>query len=578
MVVRLLAATAVVGAATVAVTGWLTAVGTTDALRAEAGQTLADDAHIYDVLLGHAATHADWNGVGDVVADLARDTGRRVVLTNRDRTVLADSAPDEPLPRKSASNLDALDVNVALAEVESLDGIDYRAVGPYRLSAGEKAESARRAKAIADCLRRAGAEPEVLVLPTGRSVVPPEDEVGCGLEDQEPAPSEAKALAHLNAMVDACLAQRGARPVRLSLELDGTIQYPADRNGDNDVVLCVQENRGHQLTGTVAPPALLFLADPPGAAWYTGIGLWPLVLAGAVVLLVMLAVSAVLAARLLRPVHALAETAQRMRDGDHSARVEVRDQGETGRLAELFNDLSEHLERVERQRRDMIGDISHELRSPLTTLRGWLEAAADGQRPMEPALVNVLLDETLTLQQLIDDLQDLALAEAGQLSLHSQPLAAADVLRSVAVANQAAADELGLALVVDAPEDLVVHADPVRLRQMVANLTSNALRHTARGGRVVLSARAEGAETVITVADNGSGIEPEELPRVFDRFWRAEQSRSRRTGGSGLGLVIVRRLVEAHGGSVTATSTPGEGSAFSLRLASASGTPAVPPG
>ncbi|MGW0522918.1 sensor histidine kinase [Crossiella sp. NPDC003009] len=584
MFTRLLAATVLVGACTVAVTAWLAARNTSQAIRAEQGQTLAEDTVIYAELLGYAATHPRWDEVAPLVTGLAQRTGRRIALTTRDRNVIVDSAPGTPLPAKAAGTVDALEVNPALAGADDQDGIDPRAAGPFRLGEEDRKQSARRAEQVVDCLRRNGFRTTVETLPSGRAVAADfyadaEDPCGAGAL-RTPTATENTALAALSEMVQNCLRQRGAPPVRLELDGDGSITTPAERNEEEELLGCVAESRRHQLTGFVAPAAVLFLIDPPGIGGLTAAGTWPLVLAGGLVLLVVIVVSAYLAARLLRPVHALAATAERMRDGDTSARVAVTDAGEIGRLSEVFNELSAHLEQVERQRKDMIGDISHELRSPLTTLRGWLEAAADGQRPMEPELINVLLTETLTLQQLIDDLQDLALAESGQLSLHPRRLTVAETLLSVAVANQAQAAELGVELTVDAEETLVVQADPVRLRQAVANLVSNALRHTPRGGRVTLSVGAQAGEVLITVADNGSGIAPAELDRVFDRFWRAEKSRSRRTGGSGLGLVIVRRLIEAHGGTVTATSTLGQGSAFTLRLPSATepGTPAVPPG
>ncbi|MCK2241447.1 MULTISPECIES: ATP-binding protein [unclassified Crossiella] len=584
MFVRLLAATVLVGACTVAVTAWLAANSTSRAIRAEQGQTLAEDTTIYQSLLGYAATHPRWDEVGSLVTGLASGTGRRIALTTRDRTVIVDSAPGTPLPAKAASTVDPMELNPALTNEGALDGIDPRAVGPFRLSAAERERSANRAREVVDCLRRNGSRSTVEVLNNDRSVAEnyyTDTENPCRAgELRVPSATEKAALAELSGRVESCLRERGALPVRLELGEEGEIVVPGDRDDEDELLTCLAESRRHQLVTFIAPSALLFVADPPGVAGLTAAGAWPLVLAGGLVLLVMVGVSAYLATRLLRPVHALAATAERMRDGDTSARVAVKDAGEIGRLSLVFNELSAHLEQAERQRRDMIGDISHELRSPLTTLRGWLEAAADGQRPMEPDLVNVLLTETLTLQQLIDDLQDLALAESGQLRLHPQRLPVAETLLSVAMANQAQAAELGLTVAVDAPENLVVQADPVRLRQAVANLVSNALRHTARGGQVTLSARADGPDVLITVADNGSGIDPEELPLVFDRFWRAEKSRSRRTGGSGLGLVIVRRLTEAQGGAVTATSTLGQGSAFTLRLpaaASGSGTSAVPP-
>lgn len=178
-----------------------------------------------------------------------------------------------------------------------------------------------------------------------------------------------------------------------------------------------------------------------------------------------------------------------------------------------------------------------------------------------------LLEEALLLQHIIDDLRDLAAADADSFRLHREPVRIAELIDQVAEAHRARAEAAGVLLSVlptDGEAELV--ADPVRLRQAVGNLVDNAVRHTPRCGSVTVAACPVGDELVIEVADTGTGIDPDELPHVFDRFWRAEKSRSRQTGGSGLGLAIVRQLAHAHGGTVTATSRPGEGAVFTLRL------------
>lgn len=226
----------------------------------------------------------------------------------------------------------------------------------------------------------------------------------------------------------------------------------------------------------------------------------------------------------------------------------------------------------------MVSDVAHELRTPLSNIRGWLEGAQDGIADPDATFVSSLLEEAMQLQHIIDDLQDLAAADAGALRLHPEPVEIEDLLAHVAAAHQAQAEAAEVRLTVaetdgrgPVPE---ITADPVRLRQAVGNLVSNAVRHTPPGGRVTLRAYGAGdgeekggrEEIVVEVADTGSGIAPENLPYVFDRFWRAEKSRSRRTGGSGLGLAIVRKLVEAHDGRTGVLSTVGEGSVFTLRL------------
>lgn len=263
----------------------------------------------------------------------------------------------------------------------------------------------------------------------------------------------------------------------------------------------------------------------------------------------------------MRPLRALTAAAQQ--PPELHVRVPVTTRDETGILAAAFNDLSERRERLEAQRKAMVSDIAHELRSPLTNIRGWLEVTRDGVVDPDPALLASLHEESLVLQRVIDDLQDLAAADAGTLRLHREPVRCDELLQQVAAAYRVTAPA---ELRTRAEDELWLDADPVRMRQALGNLVSNALRHTPPDGTVTLAARRDGDDVLLEVADTGSGIAPEDLPHVFDRFWRAEKSRSRRTGGSGLGLPIVRHLVAAHGGTVDVASEPGKGSVFTLRL------------
>ncbi|MDA0566267.1 HAMP domain-containing protein [Streptomonospora sp. S1-112] len=334
---------------------------------------------------------------------------------------------------------------------------------------------------------------------------------------------------------------------------------------------CLDSARRRQLDPYTAPAALLFIGDPePQAVGGLELSREGLLRVSGVVLLVLLltvGVSAGAAARLVRPVRDLTEAVRRMRAGEGSPRVPVRDSGEIGRLAEAFNEMSAHLERLEGQRRAMVSDVSHELRTPLANLRGWLEAAQDGVAELEPARTALLVEQTMLLQRIIDDLQDLALAEAGKLTLVPEPLDARDLVEQAVDGHRMAAASARVELVArTADEEVPVAADRVRMLQVLGNLLGNAVRHTPAGGRVTVRAHAEDGAAVIEVADTGDGISPAHLPNVFDRFWRADKSRSRQTGGSGLGLAIVRNLVELHGGTVTAASTPGEGAVFTLRL------------
>ncbi|MFD0551330.1 sensor histidine kinase [Streptomyces rectiviolaceus] len=230
--------------------------------------------------------------------------------------------------------------------------------------------------------------------------------------------------------------------------------------------------------------------------------------------------------------------------------------------------MAAHRKALEDQRQAMVSDVAHELRTPLSNIRGWLEAAEDGVVATDPELVSSLLEEALLLQHIVNDLQDLAAADAGTLRLHREPVHASDVVDQVAAAHQAGAEAAGVRLSATTLGDPCFTADPLRLRQAIGNLVSNAIRHTPQGGSVTIGCRATLDAVVVEVADTGTGIDPDDLPHVFDRFWRADKSRTRATGGSGLGLAIVRQLVEGHGGTVTARSTPGEGAVFTVRVPS----------
>ncbi|MFE7338053.1 sensor histidine kinase [Streptomyces griseus] len=642
---RLLAVSALVAACSVAATAWIAVQTTSGAIKQEQGQNLTADARIYDTLLEYAARNPTWDGVGATVRELARESGRRVALTTQSRQPLADSATAATapaLPPQASAVVDPLSVDTVLAargtdgQRTAADRIDPRAVGPFRLSTADSTALRRTADAKVACLNRAGIASDVVVGASGRPRVQivgndPERALGtrCDLAALDtPTRSEQKALDALTALADACLKRQGREGVRLNNDLswgdpaavevpgeagplsprpvpepaprDAPAAEPApsavpqERTGENDraIASCVGTARSEQLSSYVASPALLFIGDEGGAT-LPGFDLSPAntaKIAGAAALVLALTVGASVFAgtRLVRPLHALTGAAQRMRDGEQPASVPVSGDDEVGRLAAAFNDMSAHRARLEEQRKAMVSDVAHELRTPLSNIRGWLEAAQDGLADPDPAFVSSLLEEAVQLQHIIDDLQDLAAADAGVLRLHPEPVGVRELLSQVAAAHQARAENAGVALTVavaaTGPEP-ALRADPVRLRQAVGNLVSNAVRHTPEGGRVTLSAYASDASdayagegegddggkacdgtVVIEVRDTGSGIPAEDLPHVFDRFWRAEKSRSRRTGGSGLGLAIVRKLVEAHGGTVEATSTEGEGSTFALRL------------
>jgi signal transduction histidine kinase len=286
--------------------------------------------------------------------------------------------------------------------------------------------------------------------------------------------------------------------------------------------------------------------------------------------------------RVVRPVRALASGAQRVAAGDHDARVPVRGTDELAQLAGSFNEMAASLAHAEETRRQLLADVAHELRTPLATVESYLEALADGVLPTDSENWGAIRTETRRLGRLVDDLQQVSRAEAHQLDLHPTATPPAEILdHAVRAARPAYAAE-GVTLEIEIEPRLpTIEVDPGRIAEVLANLLANALRHTPRDGHVRVRARQRGGSLEIAVADTGEGIAAEHVDRVFERFYRVDPARSRASGGTGIGLAIVRAIVEAHGGTVTVTSQGvGHGATFTLRLplAKRTGTRAGEPG
>ncbi|MBE8518859.1 HAMP domain-containing histidine kinase [Amycolatopsis sp. H6(2020)] len=568
LVVRLTAVSLLIALASIAATAWLAVQTTTRAIQQEQGQALSGDATIYTELLGFAAANHTWDQVGPRLRALSEQTGRRVVLTTLDRRVLGDSggAP-VTLPVKATASVDPLHVDPVLLPEAGTSGIDPRAAGPFKLPPPEREYLTTLARKAAACLASLGLPGQVRDSPSGRPLLTGIDPLSaryyagkCGLfELTEATPTEQAALTSLNEAVNRCLQSQGGEEVKLGLDLEAL-----GVSDQRPVLGCLDAARREQLTPYVAPPALLFTLGPGGSPLPTFTlsreNLTRILAVTGGVLVLAVALTALVARRLSRPLRALTEAAQQ----DRPAPVKSRD--EVGYLAAAFNDLTARRERIEEQRKAMVSDIAHELRNPLNVIRGRLEAAEDGHLPFDRALSASLLEETVLLQHIVDDLQDLAAADAGQLRLHPEPVDAAELAGHVAAALADRAAAAGVTLTVDTTGDCALEADPVRLRQVVGNLVTNAIRHTPPGGRVTIRVSSTVDEVTLAVADTGTGIAAEDLPHVFDRFWRAEKSRSRQTGGSGLGLAIVRHLVQAHDGTVVAESEVDTGSTFTVRL------------
>jgi two-component system sensor histidine kinase BaeS len=282
-----------------------------------------------------------------------------------------------------------------------------------------------------------------------------------------------------------------------------------------------------------------------------------------VVIVVVVAAGVRIFASAVRPLADIAEATGRLADGEPGVRVRPRGARPVRGLATSFNTMAERLDRTRDDRRAMLADVTHELRTPLTVVQGGLEAMLDGIHPMDEDHVAPLLAETSVMGRLVDDLHTLSLADAGALTLHREPADLAGIARDAVAAQASIAAAKRLGVTVTGEARLVADVDPVRIREIVANLLANAIRHTPPDGRVTVDVRRRSGEAVLTVRDTGEGIAPADLELVFDRFQRRADG-----GGSGLGLAIVRDLAAAHGGSVRAESDgiEGHGASFEVRI------------
>lgn len=269
--------------------------------------------------------------------------------------------------------------------------------------------------------------------------------------------------------------------------------------------------------------------------------------------------------RLLIPISEILQAAARVEAGDYSVRVQARGPRDVRGLGRAFNAMVSRLDADARQRRQLLADLAHELRTPLTVLQGLLEGQLDGVYPRDDMRLNTALDQTRQMARLIDDLRTLTLTEAGALKLEREGVSLADLIEESIAAFSAQAGAAGVSLTAALADPLPpLDADPVRLREVLANLISNALRYTSAGGAIRIAAEAAPEGVTVSVTDTGRGITSEDLPRIFDRFYKGADS-----GGTGLGLAIAKALVDAHGGTIAASSGVGKGATISFTLPAA---------
>jgi two-component system sensor histidine kinase BaeS len=569
-----------VAGSAIGATAWLTlSLAAREVARAEEARD-QHEAEIVDAIRAFGVTNGQWLGIDSVVAVLSDRTGLHIRVETRDGDVITDS-----------------------------DNIEHRASGPVQRLASTVEPVPDLDPDILVSARSAGMSPEARLAqrqkdPVGRfePPVPGRPQLPVDLFSPEPAerePAERALIqaAQYRAALTAvrCMSHGGTGSSSLTLTSPPYLDEPrrlaepdcatkAVTQVRNDLVwlseawaglaACPYTGQGYDkcvllgFQSAVQSPSVVPVQVFFGARQDQGLEViqQPATIGAAVLLLIAAAGTAAIARRVSRPVRLLTGASLQLAAGRLDVRVPTRGQDELARLSGAFNAMAEALQRSEERQRRLVADVAHELRTPLSNLRGYLEGLADGVIEPSTELFASLHEETLLQRRILDDLQVLALAEAGELGYDPIPLDLSDLTETAATAHRVVAGNAGIEVIVDAPEPVEVCVDPDRMRQVLGNLMSNAIRYTDAGGRVELRVCRSGPDAILTVRDTGVGMNADEVSRVFDRFWRADPARQRATGGSGLGLTIVRRIVADQGGEVTATSEPGLGTTFKVRL------------
>ncbi|MDX3749481.1 HAMP domain-containing sensor histidine kinase [Streptomyces sp. AK08-02] len=540
---RVLGLLMLVALAATAATGWLTLRQANRQVQETVTAGRQEVARITGELRTYGFTHGTWDGLSPTVAELARDTGQRIRVATESDVLLTDSDALAGRTPRALSGQPAVLVDARPA-LKLPAGQGHRA----SMKQVSVAIAAYRAEvAYAACLTRAGAEVTVRA-----------DGLGIPRYSADRRPARCPAPGAAGGPLD-----------------------PADLNAVNSCdaqqqfAACIQRVFDDRV-GPAAPPRLQVHLGVRNESAPT-LAAAPTVAVAAGVALAVVAVALLLSRAVLRPVRAMTVAAKGLGEGDLGRRVPVSGRDEIAQLGGAFNRMADSIQAGEERQRRLTGDIAHELRTPLANLRGYLEALRDGVVEPTPELLESLHREALLQQRIVDDLQDLALAEAGALTYHPTDVDLRGVLEAARRAHLAQAEAAGVALRVDAPTSVHVTADTDRLRQVVGNLVGNALRATPVGGSVTLAVAPRGELAVVEVRDTGKGIAAEDLPHLFDRFWRADVSRGRATGGSGLGLSIARQIVTDHRGKIDVRSEVGTGTTFTIVLPRSAGQAGVSP-
>jgi two-component system sensor histidine kinase BaeS len=514
---RVFLLTVAVALSTAGATAWLAFQQTNEQAVDLASSTQFDIDRAVDAIVLHGLLRMNWEDAGTQVAGWAAVAGQRVRVTTTDGITLADSAPDEG---NTTPRFTLVAQTRPKLRLERIDPAKYEGIIDYVHKRYLDELSTAR------CAADKGREVRITTGDLGQY------SFGAALQGMKP-----------------CLSS--PQP---NVQLDESCVRDQD---------CVQRRYADVLARSTPPPVQVLIGNVEQKPARPIISPGPALAAAGLVALVVTAASLLISRRVVRPIDALVTASGRLGEGDLDERVPERGDDELTQLSRSFNRMAESLQRSKRQQHNMIADIAHELRTPIANIRGYLEAVQDGVLPADGELFRSLHEEALLQQRLIADLQELALAESGDLVYYPSRTDLAELLHS---ARNAHATSTGVRIDVDAPQPVLVTVDQDRFRQVIGNLLTNALRATPPDGLVVLRARADGDQVVITVADNGCGISAQDLPHVFDRFWRADAARRRGTGGRGLGLAITKEIVTAHGGTITAAGREGVGSAFTVRL------------
>jgi two-component system sensor histidine kinase BaeS len=540
---RVLGLVTLVVAIVTGATAWLTFTITTAQLASATVASQRDTNTIISTLTEYGRAHGTWEGVPATVTELSKTAGQRIRLATEFGEVIVDSdtiagrTARTPAGQVYSVNPQPV-LEIGVEEMKEAPRITVEAISGYRHDVR-----------LAACLTRSQLNVTIAGVNHGIPRLIPADAVSATVGHQ-----------YLTETLKTCgtFATQTDEPQRAA-----DLAAASSCATDADQLPCLRAAFSDRIAQDAPVPLQLQLGP---AAELPAPVIWPILAAAAFVAVLTIMATVLLSRRVLRPVSLITNASRDLAHGKLSQRVPLIGNDELTVMAQSFNQMADTLQQAEERQRRLIADVAHELRTPLANLRGYLEALKDGVVAGDPALFASLHDEAVLQQRIVDDLQELALAEAGVLAYQRIHVEAGELLETCRVAHIAIAETAGIHLVIDCPAPIHLHADPDRIRQVIGNLLSNACKHSPAGGTVTLRASTSSGSAVIEVSDTGNGIAEADLPHIFDRFWRSDNARSRNTGGTGLGLAIARQLVLDHGGTVSATSQIGAGTTVTITL------------